>query len=566
MTNLDILYEIKDNSLKSVKVNGFLLHSKYNPEKEAMNFIKRNIKQDVLNVIFGYGLGYIERALKELNFDYEKVLFFDPIEQFIEHSLKGYDAIFTSDLSVMNDCIQKKVSFYSKEINIICSPNYDKLFPDLYVGLLKEIKDIQNLNIIYYNTTHKLSLQWQENSVRNMLYIFEGNSLEDLKKYYHSPVVVASGGPSLTKQLPLLRNIRDNVILIAAGSTIGTLLASNIEPDYVVSIDGSLINYTAHFKNLKLKKTSLIFSATSHFKVQKEFKNNIFAFIEPREEKYQQHIKRLLNIDLPSIEGGGSVANFALSIARYISSGPIAVIGQDLAFTENKTHADHNKLAKTIDDTYLKENNTFKVEGYFGDKVVTDYPFYSMKTSFENIMLTIENKDTIFNCTEGGVKIIGMQSLPFATFINNFVEKHSSIEIVSPNKNKVDYSKFIGLLEEDLKIYTEIGIEYKRGIKALEKNRLESYFTDKTLKTLDSVDENVEALLSKVTMERIIDPITLDIMTKYKAKGEETRVEKYKRVFQQNADLYARLLEATHTSMSFVRKSIEEAKLQEVQK
>ncbi|KOS66668.1 hypothetical protein AEA09_18210 [Lysinibacillus contaminans] len=566
MTNLDIQYEIKDNSLKSVKVNGFLLHSKYNPKKEAINFIKRHIKQDVFNIIFGYGLGYIEGALKELNFDYEKVLFFDPIEQFSEHSLKGYDVIFTSDLRVMNDCIQKKVSFYSKEINIICAPNYDKLFPNLYAGLLKEIKDVQNLNIIYYNTTHKLSLQWQENSVRNMFYIYEGNSLGKLTKYYHSPVVVASGGPSLTKQLPLLRNIRDNVILIAAGSTIGTLLASNIEPDYVVSIDGSLINYTAHFKNLNLKKTSLIFSATSHFKIQKDFKNHKFAFIEPREEKYQQHIKRLLNIDLPSIEGGGSVANFALSIARYISSGPIAVIGQDLSFTDNKTHADHNKLAKTIDDTYLKENNTFKVEGYFGDKVVTDYPFYSMKTSFENIMLSIEDKDTIFNCTEGGVKIIGMQQLPFSKFIYDFVEKHNEVEIVFPSKNEIEYSKYIALLEEDLKIYTQIGFEYKRANKILEKNRPNNHFTDKTLKTLDSVDENVELLLRKVTMERIIDPITLDIMTKYKAEGEETHLEKYKRVFQQNADLYAKLLEATHTSMNFVRESIEEVKQLEVNK
>lgn len=88
----------------------------------------------------------------------------------------------------------------------------------------------------------------------------------------------------------------------------------------------------------------------------------------------------------------------------YITTGPIALIGQDLAYTENLTHANNNKNQKSVDDSYFKKRNAFQVEGYFDDLVMTDYVFYSMKNSFEQIHKKIKHSASIFNCTEGGLK------------------------------------------------------------------------------------------------------------------------------------------------------------------
>lgn len=60
-------------------------------------------------------------------------------------------------------------------------------------------------------------------------------------------------------------------------------------------------------------------------------------------------------------------------------------------------------------------------------------------------------------------------------------------------------------------------------------------------------------------MERINDPITLDVMTKYEAQGEETPEETYARVFQQNKELYERLCKATEQSIQYTQDAIREA-------
>ena len=60
-------------------------------------------------------------------------------------------------------------------------------------------------------------------------------------------------------------------------------------------------------------------------------------------------------------------------------------------------------------------------------------------------------------------------------------------------------------------------------------------------------------------MERINDPITLDVMTNYEAQGEETPEQKYQRVYEQNKELYDRLSKATEQSIQYTLDAIREA-------
>lgn len=544
---------------ETFEVNGYLLHSKYNPNREAESLIKKEINKNYVNVILGFGGGYLANALVEDEISNDKILFIEPITTFERFNTKQYDIVFGDNLDTIQEAIEGKLRFFSRKINVICAPNYDKIFPSLYVNVLKKVKDLQNLNIVYNNTVRDLSVTWQENSIRNMLPTYTNGSLNVLEKYYNCPVIVASGGPSLTKQLNLLKNIRKNVILIAAGSTVNTLITHNIEPDYIITIDGSEINYDSHFKDLKVKSAELMYASTSHYKIQQNFKNRQYAFLDTRENKYKEHVNNTLGIDLPNILGGGSVANFALSIARYLSTGPIALIGQDLAYTEGKTHAEGNKNLKAADTTFLTFQGAFEIEGYYGDKVMTDYSLFSMKESFEEILKQIEDPNTIFNCTEGGLKIMNIQQKSFEHFCHQFVNRNSEVKLYNVNENKKDLAKYVSSAREEIRIYKNIILELKLAQQALEKNTLTTEFAPSVLKTLDDVDIKVAKLMKKVVMERINDPITLDVMTNYEAQGEETPEQKYQRVYEQNKELYDRLSKATEQSIQYTLDAIREA-------
>lgn len=544
---------------ETFEVNGYLLHSKYNPNREAESLIKKEINKNYVNVIFGFGGGYLADALVKEEISNDKILFIEPITTFERFDTKQYDIVFGDNLDTIQEAIEGKLRFFSRKINVICAPNYDKIFHSLYVNVLKKVKDIQNLNIVYNNTIRDLSVTWQENSIRNMLPTYINGSLNVLEKYYNCPVIVASGGPSLTKQLNLLKEIRKNVILIAAGSTVNTLITHNIEPDYIITVDGSEINYDSHFKDLKVKSAELMYASTSHYKIQKNFKNRQYAFLDTRENKYKEHVNKTLGIDLPNILGGGSVANFALSIARYLSTGPIALIGQDLAYTEGKTHAEGNKNLKDANTTFLTNQGAFEIEGYYGKKVMTDYSLFSMKESFEEIMRQIEDPNTIFNCTEGGLKIMNIQQKSFEHFCHQFVNRNSEVKLYNVNENKKDLAKYISTVREEIRIYKNIILELKLAQQALEKNTLSTEFAPSILKTLDDVDIKVAKLMKKVVMERINDPITLDVMTNYEAQGEETPEQKYQRVYEQNKELYDRLSKATEQSIQYTLDAIREA-------
>ena len=59
----NIKYITAKDGNETIEVNGYLLHSKYNPIQEAESLIKKEINKNYVNVIFGFGRGYVSNAL-----------------------------------------------------------------------------------------------------------------------------------------------------------------------------------------------------------------------------------------------------------------------------------------------------------------------------------------------------------------------------------------------------------------------------------------------------------------------------------------------------------------------
>ena len=556
MEDLEIIYLQTKNEKPNAKVNGYYLHSNYNPEAEAEKYINNNYKEGYLNILFGYGLGYIANAIAK-KYGNTDILVYDPL--FSSLNIENKDEI-EGVFSDLQDFCKRSADYiadFDRKVNILISPNYDKIFNSEYKEFLDFIHHIQIEDIVNENTIRFFGDLWQENYIMNLYYVHKDQSLKALYNKYDCPVILASGGPSLTKQLPLLKEIKDKCLIISAGSTINSLLAADIIPDYVVTMDGGESNYL-HFKNIKNYNFDLIYGLGNAWQIERDFKGNRYSFCFYGEDSIQKRIKEGLGRDLPMLSTGGTVAITALEIASKISTGPIAIIGQDLAYTNNKSHAENNNHYSELTEEFFMKDLAFEIEGYYGEPVKTNHQFNSMRKSIERLYVMLQNQHIIYNCTEGGVKINGMPQLDFTTFCKNYM--YNSINVPKLkfdneiNNNRSIYKEF---MNQEIEVYLKIKKLLVEAIYLLKEERNNTVFSASTLKKLDKIDSKLKEYYPQVIMERIIDPITMDVVRMTLDSKKLEGKEKFKQIYKQNMYLYENILEATEKSLKYTRVALD---------
>jgi len=550
----EIIEEIAKSGHRVHRVNNYYLHSKYDPIREAIRFADQHYRKHHLHILFGIGSGHIVKALSEKMGEDEFLIVIEPLDDLVniqlgdEIELKRTIIVGVRSLDNFQQlCDTLLAQRFNNRVQVICSPNYDKLFLEEYRGILGIIKDLLHVQKINQNTIQAFSNEWQRNFILNLFYAFDDVPLTMLQDYFNVPIVVVSGGPSLTKQIPLLRKIRKHVLLISSGSTINTLLNFNIEPDFVVTIDSQIINYR-HFESIQLKDTVMIYSLSHHEKILEAINRRSIFFIPNIQLEIRPYAEKLLDKEVPNILGGASVATFALSIAYNISSGPIALIGQDLAYTDNKTHAEHNKNFQKIDESYIKARGMVYTKGYYAEQVLTDYPFLMMKHNFEKLIQTFPHRERVYNCTEGGVSIEGYQQISFQEFCDLHVNTNKVVPVFDmnsyPHKEIHEWKAFLMRIEDQIKLHDKVMRLVEEAILLLKRNTSNAVFDKKILRQLDKIDEKLKPIFDEGMMSLIAKPIILDVFNNYLPKENETEQEAYKRIYARSLDLYSRLREA----------------------
>lgn len=554
---MEIKRIMSKTSIPTAEVEGYLLHSKYDPLKEAQTIANRMYKANHLHIIYGYGYGYIAHALRDITQFNEPILVIEPLNKQLVDFTDLPANTYCYGLEAIEE-IEIAISAFGKEaraaFSVICSPNYDKLFPKEYKRLLEKVRGVQYNHAVNDNTLRKFSYKWHENMTKNLQYVNRDNLVNILEKKYTCPIIVVSSGPSLQKQIDLLRKYRKCCILVAAGSTINVLLDNNIEPDYVVSIDGGEPN-KKHFENIRLKEAKLIYSLLNHPFVRTCFEKPAYIVDQGGFNEFTKYLQAI-GVAPKQIEAGGTVAHLAFMFAQFITTGPIALIGQDLAYTDNLTHAKGNLNARLIDEQFIKKNLAFLTESYEGTKVYTNPVFYSMKLEFEKLLVKYPPTTPVYNCTEGGVILEGYTQMTFERFLETYTT-NTPIKIIEPVENNRQLD-LLTLWNSELKEYRNLKQTLTKGLEILAKNSSNQAYSQKTLKQLDDIDAKLNAALLELPLDIITAPILLDSIKKYLPKLDETVEEKYERSFNQTKELYKNIIEALTFAEICTRETIKE--------
>ncbi|EOH1974048.1 motility associated factor glycosyltransferase family protein, partial [Campylobacter jejuni] len=229
--------------------------------------------------------------------------------------------------------------------------------------------------------------------------------LNERKNKFENAIVV-SAGPSLAKQLSLLKAYQDKAVIFCADGALSMLEKKGIVPDYVTNLD--FTDLAMKFFQNKENKTSLnVLSCATHLSLVHFLDNKSVVL---RDDPLYQRFN--LN-DFGYIDTGTHVSHFSYTLALALGFKNVIMIGQDLAFDE-----EGNSHSKGFDfgEKFSGEENIdkLKVPAYAGKgEVLTHITWNDYRIKLEYLFACNDQKAKFYNATEGGARINFTEELSF---------------------------------------------------------------------------------------------------------------------------------------------------------
>ncbi|MGJ9083771.1 motility associated factor glycosyltransferase family protein, partial [Campylobacter jejuni] len=184
--------------------------------------------------------------------------------------------------------------------------------------------------------------------------------LSQRKNQFENAIVV-SAGPSLAKQLPLLKAYQDKAVIFCADGALSMLEKEGIVPDYVTNLDFTDLAMKFFQNKENLKQSIIALECATHPNVARSLKAENCMIILRNKALYQRFN---LN-DFGYIDTGTHVSHFSYTLALALGFKNIIMIGQDLAFDEKgNSHSKGFALGERIDHTLNLP--TLQVPAYAG--------------------------------------------------------------------------------------------------------------------------------------------------------------------------------------------------------
>ncbi|MDE6025326.1 MAG: DUF115 domain-containing protein [Lachnospiraceae bacterium] len=259
--------------------------------------------------------------------------------------------------------------------------------------------------------------QFAKNGIKNMMFFPGCSSGAELQDIFPAdmPAIVVSSGPSLEKNVELLKDIKGNAFIFATDSAVRKVVAQGINPDAMITIDPN-----KSVDNFKVKGIESI-----PIFVEMYAKTEILEYVKPKnlfffssDSIFWSRLFREAGSKILNVPSGGSVATAA--IANLITWGfkKIILIGQDLAFTGNRMHAGEAEIEiNTNDSRYMT------VKDINGEDVAIRKDYYIYLKWIENVASKYTDIEFI-DATEGGALKQYVKQMTFREAIDKYCTKN----------------------------------------------------------------------------------------------------------------------------------------------
>lgn len=402
---------VKDDGWQKVPI---WLHSPYDPIREAELFVTNHeeilkSKRNVL--VYGFGFGYHIEALMNRLQSHQTITIVDLNVEIFNVAMTYRDLTKIIQDQRINLIVSDDEIYIS---NRVLQALQEGAHLILHVPSVKSIPTKHNrLKFVLedWNVQSKVGQEWQEKlrvNIEQNIKLQDPNVSCFFHQFTKKPFIIVSAGPSLNKNIHLLREIKKRAFIFSVGTALKPLLKQGIEPDMFCIIDPDPITYKQieGIENLNIPFVYLI-SASSY---------TVSKYNGPRYVAYNEY-SNILNLNRDQlISIGGSVATAVLDLSIKFGGNPIIFVGQDLAFSDNRTHVSGGMYGDHPEVKSLP--NMRKVKGHNGEWLSTTLGLLSYKHWIENKIQ--EHPDIRFiNATEGGAYIEGCEHMELRKVIDS---------------------------------------------------------------------------------------------------------------------------------------------------
>ncbi|ECP8724875.1 motility associated factor glycosyltransferase family protein, partial [Campylobacter jejuni] len=312
--------------------------------------------------------------------------------------------------------ISEYLSLYEMFVNNVY---YKKFYEDIW-HKADELCE-KNIKVVIRNlgSNSDLSFECYSHLLQNIPSMLESIPFQRIlsqRKNKFENAIVVSAGPSLAKQLPLLKACQDKAVIFCADGALSMLEKEGIVPDYVTNLD--FTDLAMKFFQNKENKTSLNILSCATYPNLVHFLDNKSVIL--RDDPLCQRFN--LN-DFGYIGTGAHVSHFSYTLALALGFKNIIMIGQDLAF--DKEGNSHSKGFDFGEKFSGEENiDKLKVPAYAGKgEVLTHITWNDYRIKLEYLFACNDQKAKFYNATEGGARINFTEELSFKECCEKFLTK-----------------------------------------------------------------------------------------------------------------------------------------------
>ncbi|MBI4383525.1 MAG: motility associated factor glycosyltransferase family protein [Nitrospinae bacterium] len=410
------------------------LHSRYDPRLEAARFAGSCALSGALHfVFFGFGLGYhafeiakrvppqsrlyfVEKDIESFRLalacnDCAPVLSHPGASFHIGRAPGEWVAELQEDLPKLALNGHAPIAFPPL---VDSEKDYYRMAETALENALRQIR-------IDFKTQAAFSKKFYANIIDNLPHILASAGANQFANRLNGvPAVVISAGPSLDKNVRLLKGVRDNAVLIAVATALSPLLDNGVEPDFAVVIDPDESMRDAFDLEKPPGKTRLLYDPGVCPDIPALFGDRGIVFDS------NLFLSRWIarhNGEKGSLGKTQSVAHAALKFVLQMGCGPVFLVGQDLAFDGHRLHCSGSYFNRkfldeitpfaTLERLNLQHREKYARAATAGADLfgAPAYATLAME-SYKNLFVE-EFKDArdIFNATEGGIPIPGFPNL-----------------------------------------------------------------------------------------------------------------------------------------------------------
>ncbi len=430
------------------------LASRHRPLDEANTLVQQvDVKDAAVFVVAGFGMGYHVAALARKLGKTGIIMVYEPDVELLRAVLERVDhsswlqdgnvCIMTDadDGAAMGEALRGVEGLVGLGVTLVQHPpsaprlgESTRRFHERFTGVVEAVKMTVITTLVQVRVTMRNLMQNADVYVTNP-------GIAELKGACGGmPAIVVSAGPSLQRNLALLDDpaIRDRCVIVAVQTVLRTLLERGIKPHFVTALDYSEINrrFYEGLTGAEVEGITLVVEPKVNPSVLMAWPGRLRCTSDGMLDLL---LGETLAGDHGQIPQGATVAHLAYYLARHLGCDPVALIGQDLGFTDGQYYSG----GASIHGVWAGELNEFKslelfewqrivrmaghlrrVQDVLGREMFTDSQMHSYLAQFETDFRTDAARGlTTIDATEGGVRKQHTEPMT----LRGFLDAHASI-------------------------------------------------------------------------------------------------------------------------------------------